>query len=84
MPSIVTISPRKIFLEDLNVTTSNSPTPSSQTVMGVGTVSLTPISAVLYSAFGSYANDAAAGAGGVNVGFLYYHSGSNQLKTRMS
>lgn len=84
MPSIVTITPRKTFLEDLNVTTSPNPTPTATTVMGVGAVSLTPISAVLYSAFGQYANDAAAALGGVGVGFLYYHTGSNALKARMS
>jgi hypothetical protein len=84
MPSIVTITPRKTFLEDLNVTTSPNPTPTATTVMGVGAVSLTPISAVLYSAFGQYANDAAAAAGGVAVGYLYYNTSTNLIKTRMS
>ena len=84
MPSIVTISPRPIYLEDLAVSTSNAPATVSEEVMGVGTVPLTPISAVLYSAFTSYANDAAAAAGGVLVGQLYYNSTHSALHVRMS
>ena len=84
MADILTITPRLIYKEDLSLTTSNSPTPTATTVMGVGAVSLTPISAVLYSAFTSYANDTAAGVGGVGVGYLYYNSSTNLLKVRMS
>jgi hypothetical protein len=84
MPSILTITPRKTYLEDLALSTSNAPATVNEEVMGVGTVPLTPISAVLYSAFGSYANDAAAAAGGVHVGGLYYSSTYSALHVRMS
>ena len=84
MPSIVTVTPRRTFLEDLNVTTSPNPTPTATTVMGVGAVSLTPISAVLYSAFGQYANDSAAALGSIAVGQIYYNTSISALKARMS
>lgn len=71
MPASVTITPRKIFLEDLEVTTDYAPTPSDQTVGGIGTVPLTPISAVLYSAFPSYADQATANAA-LAAGRIYY------------
>lgn len=71
MPASVTITPRKIFKEDLNLTTDYTPTTSDQTVGGVGTVPLTPINAVLYSAFPSYANITAANAA-LAAGRIYY------------
>jgi len=73
MPSSVTITPRKIFLEDLQVSTAYSPTLSAQTVGGVGTVSLTPINAVLFSSFPSYASRAAATAA-LGGGRIYFDS----------
>lgn len=84
MPSIVTISPRSIYIEDLALSTSNAPATVNEEVMGVGTVPLTPISAVLYSAFSSYANDVAAAAGGVLVGQIYWNSTNSALHVRMS
>ena len=78
MPSSVTITPRKIFLEDLQVVTDHAPTPSAQVVAGVGTVSLTPISAVLYSAFPAYANLAAAN-GALPAGRIYYDTSLGTL-----
>lgn len=71
MPSSVTIKPRPIYIEDLSLTTSNAPTLQSQTVGGLGITSLTPISAVLYSAFPAYANRAAA-TSGIGAGRIYY------------
>jgi hypothetical protein len=71
MPASLTITPRKIFLEDLEVSTSPSPSTSDQEVGGVGTVPLTPISAVLYSAFPSYSNQTAANAA-LAAGRIYY------------
>ena len=84
MSSIVTISARPIYLEDLAVSTDNSPTPVNEEVMGVGTVPLTPISVILYSDLHSYANDAAAAAGGIGVGYWYFNSTTSLPKTRMT
>jgi hypothetical protein len=84
MPSSVTITPRKIFLEDLELSTSTAPSTSNQYVGGLGTVPLTPISAVLYSAFGAYSNDTTAAAGGIALGQIYYNTTSNALFARRS
>lgn len=80
----VTVTPRQIHLEDLSVTTSPTPTPSSQYVGGVGTTNLTPISVVLYSAFIQASDDTAAAAAGVNLGFIYYNTTSSALKARLT
>lgn len=82
--SFVTVTPRPIYLEDLAVSTSPSPTPVSEYVGGVGTTPLTPISMVLYSAFTQAANDSAAATAGVSVGYIYYNTTTSALKTRMS
>ena len=82
MPSSVTITPRKVFLEDLELSTSHAPATSDQEVGGVGTVPLTPISAVLYSAFGAYSNDTTAAAGGVILGQIYYNTTYGALFAR--
>ncbi len=71
MPASVTITPRKAFLEDLELTTDYTPTESDQFVGGVGTVPLTPINAVLYSAFPSYANQTAANTA-LAAGRIYF------------
>jgi len=84
MSAIYKITPRKIFLEDLSVSTHHDPGTSDQYVKGVGTVPLTPISMVLYSAFGSYANDAAAAADGLGLGALYYNSTDSKLHARIT
>lgn len=78
MPASITITPRKIFLEDLELSTENSPSTSNQEVGGVGTVPLTPISAVLYSAFPAYANQTAANAA-LAAGRIYYDTGLGTL-----
>jgi len=52
--------------------------------MGVGTVPLTPISAMLYSDLHPYADDAAAAAGGIGVGYMYWNSTTSLPKTRMT
>jgi hypothetical protein len=84
MPSSVTITPRKLFKEDLQLTTSpNAPT-LSQTVLGLGTVPLTQIDAVFYSAFTQASNDSSAGTLGVNIGDIYYNTTTNTLRARMS
>lgn len=71
MPASVTITPRKTFLEDLNLTTDYAPTQSDQFVGGLGVVPLTPISLVLYSAFPSYADLSTANAALV-AGRIYF------------
>ena len=82
MASILKVTPRPIYKEDLALSTDHSPATVNETVMGVGVVALTPISAVLYSAFGAYANDAAAASAGVNLGEIYYNSTFGKLYAR--
>ena len=82
MPSSVTLTPRKIFKEDLNLSTDHSPATVDQTVGGVGVVPLTPINAAMYSDFGAYANDALAAAGGIALGQIYYNTTSSALFAR--
>lgn len=84
MPASVTITPRKLFKEDLHLTTSPSAATSNQVVLGLGTVALNPIDAVLYSAFTQAASDAAAGIAGVGIGEIYYSTATNKLKARMT
>lgn len=84
MPSSVTLTPRLIFKEDLSLTTSASQPTSSQYVAGIGPTTLHLIDAVLYSAFGQYANDAAAAAAGVNLGSLYYNTTDSTIHARLS
>ncbi len=84
MPSSVTVTPRKLFKEDLQLTTSPNASTSNQTVLGLGTVALNPIDAVLYSVFTQAANDAAAGTAGIAVGEIYYNTTSSKLKARMT
>ena len=84
MSSIVTITPRPIYLEDLAVSADFSPTPVNEEVMGVGTVPLTPIPVMLYSDLHSYADDTAAAAGGIGVGYQYWNSTTSLPKTRMT
>lgn len=85
MPSAVTVTPRKLFKEDLQLTTSPSAPTSNQTVLGLGTVALNPIDAVLYSAFPSAASDQIAhDTYGVGKGYLYYNTTTGKLKTQMT
>lgn len=84
MPSAVTITPRKLFKEDLQLTTLPNPVTSSQTVLGLGTVSLNAIDAVLYSAFTQADNDSSAGTAGVAVGQIYYNTTLGKLKAKMT
>lgn len=76
MPNSVTVSFRKLYVEDLATNNNNSQV--TDTVMGVGSVSLTPL--VLAS------GDAGAATAGVLVGQVYIDSGvtPNRLRTRMS
>jgi hypothetical protein len=84
MPTSLTLTPRKIYKQDLNLTDNPSAAPVTEYVLGVGNVQLNPLDAVLYSSFGQYASDAAAAAGGVGVGYFYYNTSASALKVRMS
>jgi hypothetical protein len=68
------LSFRFIYQEDL--ATSATPNTVNDTVMGVGTVALTP--------FCSAASDAAAAAAGVNLGEIYMNTSTNRLKARLT
>jgi hypothetical protein len=71
MPASVTITPRLIFQEDLSLTTDYAPTQEDVEIGGLGTVPVTPINAVLYSAFPSYANVTAANTA-LAAGRIYF------------
>lgn len=84
MPSTMVLTPRKLFIEDCQLTTDpNAPQVASE-VLGVGVVNLTQIDAVRYSAFTQAANDSAAASAGVGLGFIYYNTASSALKVRMN
>lgn len=86
MPTDVTLTPRLIYLEDVATTTNPSGETASVTVLGaaVNPVTLNKLALVLLTQFGQYVNDAAAAAGGVPVGGLYYSTTYSKLHTRMS
>ena len=71
MPASVTITPRPVYQEDVSLTTDYTPTPVEVEVGGLGPVDLTPINAVLYSAFPSYANVTAANTA-LAAGRIYF------------
>jgi len=85
MPDI-TLTPRAIYLEDLAVTTNASGETASVTVLGEATnpQTLNKIALIQLTDFGQYVNDAAAAAGGVAVGEIYYSTTLSNLKTRMT
>jgi hypothetical protein len=84
MPTIATITPRPIYKEDCSLSVSQAPATVNTYVEGAGTVPLTPLTPILIDSLGSYASDAAAGVGGVAVGYLYFNSGTSLPKVRMS
>ncbi len=86
MADVLTGTPRALYLEDLAVTTDPNGETAAENVYGApaNPVTLNKIAAVLYTAFGQYANDVAAAAGGVAVGQIYYSTTLSALKTRMT
>lgn len=80
--SVLTVTPRKIFLQDLEVTTDPNAEPIEVYVGGVGDTPLDPIAMVLYSAFGQYADDATATSHGIVLGQIYYNTTISALKAR--
>jgi hypothetical protein len=84
MPAIDTLTPRLIFQQDLALAAAPDPAPIEVVVLGAGTVSLTPIDAVLYTSFKQALNDAGAAAVGVNVGGVYWNLTDSTLHARLS
>ncbi len=83
MAGTLEITPRLVHLEDMAATTT--PTGDTETidVLGGGAMSLTKIPITLLTQLVSAANDAAAGAGGVAVGEVYFLNTTSKLRTRM-
>ena len=86
MPSDVTITARKIHLEDLEVTTNPAGATSSVNVLGAATnpVTLTQLALVLLTQFEQAANDVGAAAAGVALGDVYYCTANSKLKARLT
>lgn len=84
MPDSLVITPRPIYKEDIQFTTDPNAPQVTEQVLGVGSVPLSPVDAVLFSWFGQYASDAAAASGGVGIGTVYYNTAIHSLKARMS
>jgi hypothetical protein len=86
MADVITVTPRKLYLEDLAVTALQAGETASVNVAGaVGNPqTLNKIAVVLYTAYSPYANDAAAAAGGVPVGGHYYNTTTSFMHTRMA
>lgn len=84
MPSILKLSSRPIYTEDLAISTALAPATVNETVMGAGVIPLTPISIAAMLGLASYANDALAAAGGVNTGQLYWNSTDSKVHARIA
>lgn len=83
MPQAVTITPRKIFLEDIDLTTTKSATTTAY-ILGLGTTTVHPCDFISLSNLTSAASDGAAAGLGVAVGYQYYNTGTGLPKTRMT
>ena len=86
MPSNVTLGPRKIHIEDLELTTTAAGETNSVDVLGASgnPQTLNKVDMVRLTQFTVAANDVAAGVAGVAVGTIYYSSTISGLVTRMS
>lgn len=84
MPDSITLTPRKIFLEDLSTTTNASGATASVTVLGTGAVTLNKLALVLLTQFTQAASDAAAAGAGVNLGQIYYNTTDSKLHARLT
>ncbi len=84
MPDIVTITPRKIYLEDVATTTTASGETASVNVAGEASnpQTLHKLALVLLTQFTAAANDAAAAADGVALGQVYYNTTASALYAR--
>lgn len=79
-----TITPRKIYIEDLNLSTSPTAATTTETIMGSGTQTVTKVDMVRFTQFVQAANDTAAAAASVPVGGIYYNTSTSALHTRMT
>jgi hypothetical protein len=86
MPSNVTLGPRKIYIEDLELTTTAAGETDSVNVLGASgnPQTLNKVDMVRLTQFTVAANDVAAASAGVAVGTIYYSSTVGGLVTRMS
>lgn len=86
MPSSITLTPRKIYVEDLELTTNAAGATAAVNVLGAAgnPQTLNKVDMVRLTQFTSAANDVAAAAAGVNVGQVYYNSTESALHTRMT
>jgi hypothetical protein len=86
MASDITITPRKLYLEDVATTTNPSGETASVNVLGEATnpVTLNKLALVLLTQFTQAANDAAAATAGVSLGEVYYSTALSALKARMT
>jgi hypothetical protein len=86
MPDVVTITPRKIYLEDLATTSNASGETASVTVAGEASnpQTLNKIALLLLTDLTQAANDAAAAAAGVAVGQVYYNTTNSAPHARQS
>jgi hypothetical protein len=86
MPSSNTITPRKLYVEDLDLTTNASGATASTNVLGAPSnpVTVNKIDMVRLTQFTQAANDAAAAAAGVNLGEVYYNTTNSKLHARLT
>ena len=84
MATDITLTPRKIYLEDLATTTTQAGETEAVTVLGaaVNPVTLNKLALVLLTQFTAAANDVAAAAAGVALGEVYYNTTASKLYSR--
>lgn len=84
MADVLTGTPRKLYIEDLDLTTAPSGATASVTVLGEASnpQTLNKIDMVRLSQFTQAANDAAAAALGVALGECYYNTTASKLYAR--
>lgn len=86
MATVITITPRLLYLEDLAVTSNPSGETASVTVAGevVNPQTLNKVAVLLLTEYTQAANDVAAAAAGVPVGGHYWNTTTSFPHTRMT
>lgn len=86
MPESLSMTPRKICIEDLELTTTATGATVSANVLGAlgNPQTLNKIDMVRLTQFTVAANDVAAAAAGISTGQIYYNSTESGLHTRMT
>lgn len=86
MPVSVSVTPRKIYIEDLDLSTAATAQTTTVNVLGAGTnpQTVTKVDMVRLTQFISAANDTAAAAAGVSVGAIYYNTTISNLAARLT